>query len=60
MGGITDYSKYPLWYPRYDAIDNMDFFVPFSGWETVNIKQTGGSTYLCNISQVDNDYKEDN
>ncbi len=56
---IVYYFFSPLWYPRYDGIDSMDFFVPFAGWESVLIKQTGGDTYLCGISQVDSDYMED-
>ena len=56
MGGISDYSQYPIWYPRYDGVDSMDFFQPFSGWENVSVKQTGGDTFLCNIAQVDSDF----
>lgn len=42
MGGIEGYSEYPLWYPRYDGTNSMDFFEPFAGWEKVYIKQTAG------------------
>jgi len=70
MNGITDYSKqydyddggdyiYPLWYPRYDHIDSMDFFEPFSGWDEALIKQTGGSVSYCGLAQIDTDYKDD-
>eukprot|EP01038_Epipyxis_sp_PR26KG_P004636 gene4636-6517_t len=56
MGGSIDYGKYPLWYPRYDATDSLNFFVPFSGWSTVAIKQTGGDVGYCGLTQVDSDY----
>jgi hypothetical protein len=39
--------------------DNMDFFVPFSGWDYATIKQTNGTTNFCNITQVDSDYMQD-
>lgn len=55
MGNILGYSQYPLWYPRYDAIDSMDFFNPFGGWTSCDIKQTGGDITLCNV-RVDTDY----
>eukprot|EP00602_Paraphysomonas_sp_CaronLab_P010234 CAMPEP_0185018932 /NCGR_PEP_ID=MMETSP1103-20130426/1595_1 /TAXON_ID=36769 /ORGANISM="Paraphysomonas bandaiensis, Strain Caron Lab Isolate" /LENGTH=248 /DNA_ID=CAMNT_0027548985 /DNA_START=70 /DNA_END=816 /DNA_ORIENTATION=+ len=58
MGGVEGYSQYPLWYPRYDAEDSMDFFEPFAGWEDVLIKQTGGDVGFCGITQVDSDYME--
>lgn len=58
MGNILGYSKYPLWYPRYDGVNSLDFFSPFCGWESVMIKQTAGDAYLCSISQVDTDYME--
>jgi hypothetical protein len=51
---------YPLWYPRYDGVNSMDFFSPFAGWDSVMIKQTGGDVGYCSISQVDSDYMEDN
>lgn len=59
MGNIEGYSKYPLWYPRYDNVDSLDFFSPFAGWENVLIKQTAGDSFYCDISQVDTDYMED-
>ncbi len=58
MGDVLGYGQYPLWYPRYDAVNNMDFFVPFADFTSVQIKQTGGDTSLCGISQVDSDYTE--
>jgi hypothetical protein len=42
MGGVEGYSQYPLWYPRYDGENSMDFFETFAGWESVYIKQTAG------------------
>lgn len=58
MGGIEDYSSLPLWYPRYDGENSMDFFSAFGGWEKVLIKQTAGDIGYCGISQVDPDYME--
>lgn len=60
MGNIEGYSKYPLWYPRYDGVNTMDFFSPFAGWTEALIKQTGGDSGWCSISQVDPDYMLDN
>lgn len=67
MDNVEDYSTtdrlgryvYPLWYPRYDAVNSMDFFEPFGGWESVLIKQTGGDVGYCGVTQVDSDYMED-
>jgi hypothetical protein len=59
MGNIEGYSQYPLWYPRYDAVNSMDFFSPFAGWNEAKIKQTGGDIGWCSISQVDPDYMLD-
>mmetsp|Transcript_20402 Transcript_20402/g.34165 ORF Transcript_20402/g.34165 Transcript_20402/m.34165 type:complete len:249 (-) Transcript_20402:405-1151(-) len=66
MNGTEDYSekddegnyRYPLWYPRYDGEDSMDFYTPFAGWDAVQIKQTGGNVGWCNLTQVDSDYQE--
>lgn len=58
MNDTTSFSAYPLWYPRYDAVNSMDFFSAFGGWNDVKVKQTGGSVGLCEISQVDTDYME--
>ena len=57
MDNAEGYSQYPLWYPRYDDTDSMDFFSPFAGWEAALIKQTGGDVGYCDISQVDSDYQ---
>ncbi len=59
MGNIEGYSQYPLWYPRYDAVNSMDFFSPFAGWTEAKIKQTGGDIGWCSVSQVDPDYMLD-
>jgi hypothetical protein len=57
---ITDdaagFSGFPLWYPRYDGEESMDFFQPFAGWTVCAIKQTGGDVGYCGVSQVDSDY----
>ena len=58
MGNIEGYGKYPLWYPRYDGVNSMDFFVPFADFTEVLIKQTGGDVGYCGITQVDSDYME--
>lgn len=59
MGNIEGYgAKYPLWYPRYDAVDTLDFFTPFVDFTEVKIKQTGGDVGYCGLSQVDSDYRE--
>jgi len=58
MGDVVGYgSKYPLWYPRYDGINSMDFFVPFADFKSVMIKQTSGDTPMCGIS-LDNDFMQ--
>ena len=39
-----------LWLPRFDGIDSMDFFGPFSGFSHIYMKQTsGGSADLRRI-----------
>lgn len=57
MGNVNGYGKYPLWYPRYDGINSFDFFSPFADFETVQIKQTGGDSGWCGVTQVDPDYR---
>jgi hypothetical protein len=59
MGGIMGYDIYPLWYPRYDGLNDMSFFAPFAGWDSVDIKQTNGNVGYCDLSQVDSDYMLD-
>ena len=58
MGNIEGYGKYPLWYPRYDDVASLEFFVPFADFMEVKIKQTAGDSGFCSISQVDTDYRE--
>ena len=58
MGNINGYGQYPLWYPRYDATNTMEFFVPFADFTWVAIKQTGGDVGYCGITQVDSNYFE--
>lgn len=60
MDDISDYSEpvFPLWYPRWDATNTMEFFEPFAGWGAVAMKQTAGDVDLCGISQVDLDYMQ--
>lgn len=56
MGNVEKFGYLPLWYPRYDGINNMDFFVPFADFKSVQIKQTGGNVGYCNLTQIDSDY----
>lgn len=56
MNNTEGYGQYPLWYPRYDDINDMSFFEPFADFEKVDIKQTAGDAPFCEISQVDSDY----
>lgn len=58
MGNIEGYAIYPLWYPRYDGVNSMDFFAPFADFTEVEIKQTGGDVGYCGVTQVDSDYME--
>eukprot|EP01039_Chlorochromonas_danica_P000603 gene603-652_t len=60
MDNVMGYgSQYPLWYPRYDNVDSMEFFQPFADWTSCAIKQTAGDVGFCGISQVDSDYAQD-
>lgn len=56
MANVEGYSIYPLWYPRYDGVETMEFFAEFGGWKECFIKQTAGDANACNITQVDLDY----
>ncbi len=58
MNNNLDFNMYPLWYPRYDNTNSMDFFQPFAGWNDVQIKQTGGDVAYCGLTQVDSDYMD--
>ena len=46
-GGVSDFSKYPLWYAHYDGDASFDDFSAFGGWTTPAIKQYEGSKTLC-------------
>jgi GH25 family lysozyme M1 (1,4-beta-N-acetylmuramidase) len=50
MGGSTQFSKYPLWYPHYDSNPSFSDFVSFGGWKTPSIKQYKGTTTTCSAS----------
>mgnify|MGYP003385538299 CR=1 FL=1 len=56
MNNTIGYGMYPLWYPRYDDMNNMSFFETFVDFDEVTIKQTGGNVGYCNSSQIDSDY----
>jgi hypothetical protein len=59
MGNVEGYGGvYPLWYPRYDGVNSMEFFVPFADFTEVEVKQTGGDVGYCGVTQVDSDYME--
>ena len=61
MNNVHGYGQYKLWYPRYDAINSMDFassVMPFADFTEVYIKQTNGDVGACGISQVDSNYME--
>lgn len=59
MGNAVGYSKYPLWYSRYDGVNSFDFFVPFADFTEVKMKQTGGTTSWCAPNLIDPDYREE-
>ena len=56
MDNALGYGQYPLWYPRYDAENSMDFFEPFADFSRCTVKQTGGNVGYCGLTQVDSDY----
>jgi hypothetical protein len=58
MGNVLGYGGYPLWYPRYDGVNSMEFFVPFADFTEVQVKQTGGDVGYCGITQVDSNYMD--
>lgn len=45
-GGTVNFSRenVPLWIPRFDRIESMDFFVPFGGWTKPYMKQYWGGS----------------
>jgi hypothetical protein len=38
------FSHLPLWTPRFDSRNSMDFYAPFGDWPRVLVKQVSGST----------------
>ena len=57
------HTQVPLWTPRFDSTESMDFFVPFGGWDTPYMKQFKGgssparrqaSTWRINENYVEN------
>jgi hypothetical protein len=64
MGDSNAFGDTPLWYPKWDGIDDMSFFTPFGGWQRCAVKQTVGNAQsaqggaLCGLAQVDLDYAE--
>jgi GH25 family lysozyme M1 (1,4-beta-N-acetylmuramidase) len=60
MDNVEGYGQFPLWYPRYDGEDSLDFFEPFADFTKCTIKQTGGDVGYCAVSQVDSNYAETN
>lgn len=50
-------ARFPLWYPRYDAVNSLDFFEPFADFAQVLIKQTAGDTGMCGVT-LDTNFME--
>jgi hypothetical protein len=55
MGGSTQFSKYPLWYPHYDSNPSFSDWYSFGGWSTPAIKQYAGDVSFCSAG-VDKNY----
>eukprot|EP01032_Pedospumella_encystans_P018681 gene18681-21259_t len=55
MGGSTQFSSLPLWYPHYDNNPSFSDFSSFGGWSKPSIKQYIGTTSFCSAS-VDKNY----
>eukprot|EP00766_Chilomastix_caulleryi_P005433 gnl/Chilomastix_caulleri/6938.p1 GENE.gnl/Chilomastix_caulleri/6938~~gnl/Chilomastix_caulleri/6938.p1 ORF type:complete len:112 (+),score=22.75 gnl/Chilomastix_caulleri/6938:134-469(+) len=51
----TSFSKYQLWWPRYDGSASSKNWASFGGWTSYNIKQYQGTTSICS-TEVDYDY----
>ena len=45
-GQVVEFSRkhVPLWIPRFDNTQSMDFFLPFGGWTKVYMKQYWGGS----------------
>ena len=41
---VNPFRRLPLWLPRYDSINNMEFFGRFADWNRVFMKQTSGGS----------------
>ena len=41
---VNPFNHLPLWVPRFDSINSMDFYAPFGDWSRVFMKQISGST----------------
>jgi hypothetical protein len=50
---INPLSGYPLWVPRFDQSDNMNFFVPFGGWTSIGMKQVYQTIYYSDFIFID-------
>jgi hypothetical protein len=56
------FSGLPLWTPRFDSRNSMDFYAPFGDWEAPLLKQvTGATTALHRIGsdRVELNYMDD-
>jgi len=42
----------PLWVPRFDSIQSMQFFVPFGGWNHIYMKQYKGASSAARRQDV--------
>lgn len=38
------FNDLPLWTPRFDSVNSMDFYAPFGDWARVFMKEVSGST----------------
>jgi len=41
---INPFKDLPLWTPRFDSTNSMDFYAPFGNWTWVYMKEISGST----------------
>ncbi|KAI1717717.1 glycosyl hydrolases family 25 domain-containing protein [Ditylenchus destructor] len=57
-GGSTQFSSYPLWYPRYKNPPNPNFsdFEAFGGWSSPVMKQYAQNVVECGVD-VDKNWK---
>jgi len=59
-GNTTRFADRALWVAQYDGLANLDFFVPFGGWQSCVMKQYTNTIDLCGYSVDKNYYEEDN